>query len=67
MQKSQTRLLVSRQQELAELEQLLEGARLGRGGFVRILGEPGVGKSRLADALADRALDRGLRAVWVKA
>lgn len=42
-------------------------ARLGRGQMVRVCGEPGVGKSRLADALANRAAAKATPTIWVKA
>jgi class 3 adenylate cyclase len=44
--------LVGREVELDQLRQALEQARLGRGQVVGIVGEPGVGKSRLVWELA---------------
>ena len=41
-------VLVGRCEQMAELRALVDGVRSGRGGFVALLGEPGVGKSRLA-------------------
>ena len=41
-------LLVGRSEELRELRALVEAARGGLGGLVALVGEPGVGKSRLA-------------------
>lgn len=41
-------VLVGRTAELAALVQLVESARQGGGGAVALVGEPGVGKSRLA-------------------
>jgi ATP/maltotriose-dependent transcriptional regulator MalT len=55
---------VGRAAELAELEQLLGSARSGRAQLVFVGGESGVGKSRLADELADRARKAGDRVLW---
>ncbi len=43
---------VGRGSEIAFLEQAVERARAGHGGLVALVGEPGVGKSRLAHELA---------------
>src|SRR5215211_4219856 len=53
--------LVGRDRELAEVLPLIEGALGGSGAVVLIAGEPGIGKSRLAEALAAHAGDRGGR------
>jgi class 3 adenylate cyclase/tetratricopeptide (TPR) repeat protein len=53
--------LVGRERELVDLEASLEEALSGRGCVVLLAGEPGIGKSRLADELAGRARDRGAR------
>jgi class 3 adenylate cyclase/tetratricopeptide (TPR) repeat protein len=50
-------LLVGRDAELAELGRALEAARAGRGTVVELIGEPGVGKSRLVDELLERGDD----------
>ncbi|HZO06878.1 MAG TPA: AAA family ATPase [Solirubrobacterales bacterium] len=47
--------LVGREAELARLREQLERARLGEGSLLLLCGEAGVGKSRLAAALADEA------------
>lgn len=47
--------MVGRDDELARLEELLDAAAAGMGRVVAILGEPGVGKSRLTEELGARA------------
>ena len=58
--------LVGRARELAELTDAFEHARASRGGVHLILGDPGVGKTRLASALADHAGSRGATVVWTR-
>jgi DNA-binding CsgD family transcriptional regulator len=53
--------VVGRDRELAELEQALAGARKKQGGAVFLVGEPGVGKSRLAAETAGRAFAADMR------
>src|SRR5262245_35294492 len=55
---------VGRDRELAELEAGLENALGGRGRLYLIAGEPGIGKTRLAEQLAGHATERGARVVW---
>ena len=50
-----TREFVGRGREVAELCSGLEDARRGRGRFFLVIGEPGIGKSWLADEVARRA------------
>ena len=45
---------VGREAELARLEEALARARAGQGGLMALVGEPGVGKSRLVRELAQR-------------
>ena len=52
--------LVGRQAELAQLGTLLEGAARGEPGVSVILGEIGIGKSRLAHALVAVAESMGM-------
>jgi len=56
-------VLVGREAELDRIDAVLAGARAGHGGVLVLTGEPGVGKSALLDAVAERAGDlRLLRA-----
>jgi DNA-binding SARP family transcriptional activator len=55
---------VGRGRELAELSAALERACSGHGSIHLIGGEPGIGKSRLADELARLAHAQGARVLW---
>jgi DNA-binding CsgD family transcriptional regulator len=50
---------VARARELKELERALEAAQDGSGATVLVAGEAGIGKTRLASELAERAGDAG--------
>jgi DNA-binding SARP family transcriptional activator len=52
---------IARRRELGELLAALDEAVAGRGGLFLIQGEPGVGKTRLADELIAHARTRGVR------
>ena len=54
--------LVARAGALAEVDSVLAAARGGRGSLVALTGEPGIGKTRLAEAAADRAA--GFEVIW---
>src|SRR5881398_3190300 len=47
--------LVGRQDVLAHLADVLSNARSGHGGLVLVTGEPGIGKTRLAEELTHHA------------
>jgi eukaryotic-like serine/threonine-protein kinase len=55
---------VARESELATLEAGLEDALAGRGRLFLLVGEAGIGKSRLADEFAARAKERGALILW---
>ena len=59
--------MVGRQAQTAVLEELLDGLSLGRPSALMLAGEAGIGKTRLADELVNRARSRGWRTVWVAA
>ena len=56
--------LVGRDHELNEGLAAIEDAAAGEGGLLLISGEPGIGKSRLADELGRRARERGFQVAW---
>jgi DNA-binding SARP family transcriptional activator len=55
---------VGREGEIAELEAALERALDGHGSVCMLGGEPGIGKSRLADELTELARMRNARVLW---
>jgi DNA-binding SARP family transcriptional activator/tetratricopeptide (TPR) repeat protein len=55
---------VAREWELDTLEAGLEDALAGRGRLFLLVGEAGIGKSRLADEFAARAKERGALVLW---
>ncbi|GAA1007281.1 hypothetical protein Aple_017750 [Acrocarpospora pleiomorpha] len=53
------RVIAGRRAELASLDHLLDEASAGQPGFALITGEPGIGKTRLAEEVAAQARKRG--------
>lgn len=58
------RPLVGRDAEVAQLGAALDAAASGRGRVVLIAGEPGIGKTRLAEELSSLASTRGAVVAW---
>jgi DNA-binding SARP family transcriptional activator len=56
--------LVGRDDQLAALDGALAGARGGRGRVALVAGEPGIGKTRLAEEAARRAAAAGMQVAW---
>jgi predicted ATPase/class 3 adenylate cyclase len=57
-------VFVGRDAELAQLDTALDAALGGQGRLVLVAGEPGIGKTRLAQELGSRARERGGRLLW---
>jgi class 3 adenylate cyclase len=55
---------VGRSHELVEICAGIDGAVAGRGALFTLAGEPGVGKSRLAQEAASHARGQGARVIW---
>jgi tetratricopeptide (TPR) repeat protein len=64
VQDSTSRIFVGRGREVVELSSSLDDAIAGRGRLFLISGEPGIGKTWLADEVARHAAERGLRVAW---
>lgn len=56
-------MIIGRERELDYLRQALGQARASQGSAVCVVGEPGIGKTRLTNELAERALGSGMRVV----
>jgi predicted ATPase len=56
--------LVGRDAEVEAITRRVVAAGAGRGGMVLVAGEPGIGKTRLAQEAAELALQLGMRSVW---
>src|SRR6476646_9538444 len=59
-----TSRFVGRKRELAEIRAAIDDARAGRGRLVLLTGEPGIGKTRLADEATNLATAKGMRVRW---
>jgi hypothetical protein len=57
-------IFVGRSREMTAIESMLIDARAGEGRLVLLTGEPGIGKSRLAEEVARRAEASGWIAAW---
>jgi hypothetical protein len=64
---SRHKIWLGRARETAELEAGLDELQAGRGGLFLITGEPGIGKTRLADEVARLATARGVPVHWGRA
>jgi tetratricopeptide (TPR) repeat protein len=64
LQDSIRRSFVGRSREIVELSSGLDDAIAGRGRLFLISGEPGIGKTRLAEEISNDASARGIRLVW---
>jgi predicted ATPase len=58
--------MLGRAQELEILVEAFNDARNARGGLHVVLGAPGVGKTRLAAALAEHATEQEARVLWTR-
>lgn len=59
-----SRPLLGREAELRAIDEAVDAARAGHGRLLLAVGEPGLGKTRLADEAAARAAAHGFRVVW---
>ncbi|MES1206720.1 MAG: AAA family ATPase [Pseudomonadota bacterium] len=60
------KLFVGRERELAGIEAALDDAAAGRGQLLMLAGEPGIGKTSLADRATAAAAARGFHAGWAR-
>jgi tetratricopeptide (TPR) repeat protein len=63
-QSSSQNAFVGRERELAELRAGLDEISAGHGGMFLLSGEPGIGKTRLAEEISNDASARGMRVLW---
>ena len=59
--------LVGREPELKIVSTIVDDLSDGRGGLLLILGEPGIGKTRLAEAVVERVVAQGAQTAWATA
>ena len=57
-------MFVGRERDIAQLDRGLAELAAGRGALYALVGEPGIGKTRLAVEAAARAVARGARVTW---
>jgi len=55
---------IGRAAESSTLDLALDKALAGRGGVVALVGEAGIGKTRIVEEFTARALDSGVQSVW---
>ena len=60
----ESKVFVGREAELEQLKAALDDAFGGRGGLAMLVGKPGIGKTRLAERLANYAGARGSSVLW---
>jgi DNA-binding winged helix-turn-helix (wHTH) protein/tetratricopeptide (TPR) repeat protein len=58
--------LVGREDICAHLLQVLESSRVGQGNLCALIGEAGIGKTRVAEVLEEAARARGVRTAWAR-
>ncbi len=63
---SETVPLVGRHRERQRLLAMFDAAAAGRGGFAMLCGEPGIGKTRLAQEIDSHAERRAALALWAR-
>src|ERR1051325_1940031 len=64
LERAAEELFIGRERELGQLDSALKDAIGGRGRMLLIAGEPGIGKTRLAEQAAARASERGAEGHW---
>jgi hypothetical protein len=58
------RVFIGRHREMAELRSAWDDALSGRGRLVMLAGEPGIGKTRMAQELSSHAASLGAQIFW---